>query len=373
MSTTRRALLLSQQQARLFHATSSCGAKYNNAPGQGGASEERHIGTAIRTLRDQRPAYVMEVMNACHVNVASNHLPARRILNDFAQVWIRVLTHSDLLSPEALQYQIEQASRLEYGPSNRPATVPVMAVSLKDVESLKTKQLKPLMELIVGAFQSAPTTQRSSMAVCGLPNAGKSSLIYPLTRARTLEVRKKKGHHLPKINAKAGWTLGTKNHAFEYQRETFSLTDTPGLRLRMDDMSPLQSAYLIATGSMVPPKGMLSNNEELRAQIVTILWRGLKRHADLSASSSSIPFDSPDDLWKVHCDDDQSKSTSPVALMHSLIRWCGQGRYGGLVIEEEGYQGISANSRLSRPKPDQIIAGMNEEAKILRNVGAGNF
>eukprot|EP00580_Thalassiosira_gravida_P015671 CAMPEP_0201664424 /NCGR_PEP_ID=MMETSP0494-20130426/5893_1 /ASSEMBLY_ACC=CAM_ASM_000839 /TAXON_ID=420259 /ORGANISM="Thalassiosira gravida, Strain GMp14c1" /LENGTH=321 /DNA_ID=CAMNT_0048143189 /DNA_START=52 /DNA_END=1014 /DNA_ORIENTATION=+ len=260
-------ILLRSSRPRPF-ATSS--GRRVGQPGQGGLSEERMIAQAIRTIGERQYPVVIEVINACHVDWASRQLPSRALLRRNAKLWVRVLTHADLLSEEALRYQMERASIMvdndeEYDMSmmtmadatkknkNNNITsdyrIPVIALNLSDVEAgvAKGKALRPVKELLLGAKMIVgQATKTPKILVCGLPNAGKSSFIYPLTKHRTMTIKKKKDYHLPKINKTAGWTLGTKSHAFEikilkdsknggkhHKKETVSLTDTPGMRPRL--------------------------------------------------------------------------------------------------------------------------------------------
>ena len=96
----------------------------------GGIAEERAISQAIRTIRERNYQIVIEVMNACHVDWAERQLPIRKDSN-VHKIWARVLTHSDLLSREALQYQIKRASIFR-NQSNESSQIPVVAVNLRD-------------------------------------------------------------------------------------------------------------------------------------------------------------------------------------------------------------------------------------------------
>ena len=178
------------------------------------------------------------------------------------------------------------------------------------------------MEMLFGTKAAATTTtseiSSSKLLVCGVPNAGKSSFIYPLTKHRTLAVKKKKGSfHLPSINATAGWTMGTKSHVFDakvprdgssshkHKTESISLDDTPGLRPRLDNLmenDELLASWLCTRG-MKAPKGMLSktnndvNYNTLEKYIIQILWAGLKRRK-ISQQPLLEEFVSPDALWE---------------------------------------------------------------------------
>ena len=106
----------------------------------GGIAEERAISQAIRTIRERNYQVVIEVMNACHVDWAERQLPIRKESN-VHKIWARVLTHSDLLSREALQYQIKRASIIR-NHSNESYQIPVVALNLQDTNLKQTKLLR---------------------------------------------------------------------------------------------------------------------------------------------------------------------------------------------------------------------------------------
>ena len=355
-----------QTGRRFLHSTASRCRRFT--PGRGGQTEERFIAQALRKIRESPSSLVVEVMNACHVDIGSRYLPLKR---QRGQVWIRILTHADSLSRPALAYQMQRAARFAKTTDQRQPQYTVIAVNLKEAESLKTKHVKPVMHFLAEAQNQtllANTIEcRSSMLVCGLPNTGKSSLVHCLTKLRTMEVRKKKAYHLPKINATAGYTLGSKTHAFEYDRRMYSLTDTPGLRPRLESLHHEELAYLLATGSTKVVKGMFDNKPELETQIVEILWKGLKRHADLSGKT--IPFDSWEDLRTKHSHDFPNLNGSN--LVQHLMSHCMNNGYGGIVIERGPLVGAKTqeDSSLLFMNPSSVIMAMNEAAVRLRDGG----
>ena len=375
----------------------------------GGIAEERAISQAIRTIRERNYQVVIEVMNACHVDWAERQLPIRKDSN-VHKIWARVLTHTDLLSREALQYQMKRASIIRNHTSNNDDNsyqIPVVALNLQDT-NLKQTKLRPVMEMLFGtkAVAVATTTtsevSSSKLLVCGVPNAGKSSFIYPLTKHRTLAVKKKKGSfHLPSINATAGWTMGTKSHVFDikvprdgsssnkHKTESVSLDDTPGLRPRLENLmenDELLASWLCTRG-MKAPKGMLSktNNDKsyntLEKYIVQILWRGLKRHAEISSSQQEPlfeEFESPDALWEHYLNNNGTQSKS----LDSFIRTVTLGEYGGYIIEEEEYIPTTTTTTTQQQQQqeeeeeelyinqDSTIVAMNQSAKLLTDIGS---
>ena len=157
--------------------------KHSRKPGVGGTSEEKSISQALRIIHERNYQVIIEVMNACHVDWAEKQLPIRK---DHNKIWARVLTHSDLLSKEALQYQMERASIVRnrnsssvggYGGSTYQ--IPVVALNLQDT-TIKHSKLRPIMEMLYGAKVAADASKcdqsitTTKLLVCGVPNAGKS-------------------------------------------------------------------------------------------------------------------------------------------------------------------------------------------------------
>jgi hypothetical protein len=131
--------------------------------------EEKAIAQAIRTIKDKQFKVVVEVMNACHVDWADRNLPARHILQRNANIWIRVLTHSDLLSKEALKYQIKRASYIssisEKIRWNKKSNyqIPVVALDLEDLQtssSKSTKKFRTVMEMLLGGLRRMANINR---------------------------------------------------------------------------------------------------------------------------------------------------------------------------------------------------------------------
>ena len=250
----------------------------------------------------------LAVLNACHVDIGTRYfvLPRRDLQQQQQRqqggslvCWIRILTHADVLSKQALTYQMQRFGRHQ----------PVVAVRLTDPNAAKVKQIKDLHLLIRGAVLTQ--NDKRPTLVCGLPNAGKSSLIAALTHHRTMEVKKKNCYHLPKISARAGHTLGVKHHAFELDGATFSLIDTPGLRNAAERMDEAQMAHLLATGSMNIPKGCFQEFPNIADDIAQILWQGLQRHASLSGeTSSSFSCRTPEELVQLHVHNSSQKNAA---------------------------------------------------------------
>ena len=179
--------------------------------------EEYHIQRALRWMQEKRPPVVVTVENIAllhHQDEYPYMFPsaAQSVLRD-AAVRIRVLTHADTLSDAALQHQIEIALKQQQSTQNKK--IAVMVVNLSDASILPTKALRLVRDVLCGAALVSGRPQQS-LFVTGLPNAGKSSLLRPLTQARTVAQRNKGQYHLPRIQAIAGQTLGLRKHVLEF-------------------------------------------------------------------------------------------------------------------------------------------------------------
>jgi len=325
-------------------------------------SEEHHIGSAIRKLKELNPSFVVEVINACNVSVASKLFSASTIIRN-APVVLKVLTHADLLSDDALRYQMAQAQRHD----KRAA---VIALDLTNASKIKLKSLQNVSHALLGGARLAST---QTAVVCGLPNAGKSSFILPLTQHRTLKIRKKKQFHLPKIAPKAGWTLFTKKHYLEVKGgEMVTLIDTPGLRPKMEHVDDIQTtALLIASGAMEPVKGMM--NGELQGVIVDLILKALNRHGSFTPSLPYVetlgldaPTEDPVEFTKAY---QNIQSLKGAGLVLDLVRKCKTGHFGGLIFEQAAGR-HDGNEKLSVNRNMPVVC-MNDEAKRLIDIGMG--
>jgi 50S ribosome-binding GTPase len=201
--------------------------------------ENTQIAAAIRRMTEASPEVTLQVERINLVG-CSGLLPYQlETMIEKSVVRMKVLTHVDTLSEAALRHQlayVEEQEMMRYPASKNYIPTAIVAVNVTAVQ--KEKELRLLKDAIFGATQLANNNQ---VWVCGSPNSGKSSLILPLTKNRTMLVRNKKAYHLPKISESAGKTLGIKKHVMEsdinssmYHMEA-SLIDMPGIRPRIED------------------------------------------------------------------------------------------------------------------------------------------
>lgn len=281
------------------------------------------IARALQFMKDTPPRVVVHVQKASLVGCSPALLPktAEWCVQN-APVRIQCLTHVDAMSKPALLYQIatlEELERQKYehrrqrqkqrnhahnNNSNNTTDemreddeddywpTAIIALNLQNSEDIKAKQLRPVSEALLGAARLADSRP---ILVCGVPNSGKSSLILPLTRNRTLTVRNKKGYHLPKVSNRAGMTVAIKKHVLEGGPSTggleATLLDTPGLRPRLDnhhgDMfgtdPRVVALFLAAHVTEVFPGYHEWTSRDL---IFETLLRASNRHAALTANAN---------------------------------------------------------------------------------------
>jgi 50S ribosome-binding GTPase len=201
-------------------------------------NEGRAIARALEYMKNLSPRVTVHMEKIQLVGCRLLPPAAERVITN-STVRIRCLTHADFISDDALRHQIavaEEQEQQRYHGTYRPSDffpTAIIALNLKNVT--KTKQLRPVQLAIFGA---AHVARHKQILVCGVPNSGKSSLILPLTKQRTMEVRNKKAFHLPKVSDRAGMTIAVKKHVMEANTHgEVTLIDTPGLRPRLEGRS----------------------------------------------------------------------------------------------------------------------------------------
>lgn len=343
------------------------------------SKEENHIGIAVRKMRELQPQIVIEMRNAIISSSSRGFLPPSVVgLIRAAPVEIICLTHADRLCDKALRFQIQ---RIQADSPNAA----VFALNLSQADKVKQKALKTLTTALFGAAMKA---QSQTAVVCGLPNAGKSSLILPLTKARTLEVRNKKSYHLPKVSGRAGMTRGTKRHVLEDGRgRAITLVDTPGLRPALESLNNDDLTFLFAAGIIEQFSGIFSQIDP--EMVVGLSLKALKLHASFSQGdpNSNDAFDKLDGIRPMDYDDahalldayarDFKGKNRGQAAMH-FARRCRAGDYGGLIFERNEHVGSrdivhdelknEAQMLINRNSP---IVCLNAKAQHLVKIGTG--
>ena len=245
--------------------------------------ENSHVASAIRRMVEASPDTTLQVERINLIG-CSNLLPYQlESCLSRSIVRIKVLTHVDTISEEALRHQlayVEEQERLKYPPSSNKYPTAIIAVNLNAVD--KQKELRLLQDCIFGASEVVHNNQ---IWVCGSPNSGKSSLILPLTKDRTMSVKNKKAYHLPKISQRAGMTLGIKKHVMVsnplssmYASEV-TLHDMPGLRPNIDDpRTPAALMFAARVTETFPHYQEICQNDH----IIQLQLEACNRHAILT-------------------------------------------------------------------------------------------
>jgi len=374
MSTMAKAVRFTHSIQKVERSTAFCAAatyrrfhSSKDSRASGHRKEEYHIKEALRWMVDNKPRVTVQVENAALVGCNFLPSPATRMINE-ASVRIKCLTHADRLSDQALRYQIRLAESLQPG-------VAVIALNLQDVEKMKRKSVNVVQDALFGATKLAGD---SKVLVCGLPNAGKSSLILPLTRDRTLRVRKKKHHHLPKVSSSAGRSLGLKRAVLEKGKgkEKITLIDSPGLRPRLEDLHQQDIALLLAAKIIEPFKGykQIVSPE----QIFEVTLHALNRHAEMCSETELPPYakalrlDGPTDDVSVFRDAFCSEVQS-VSDELDLIRKCQKGEFGGQIFSNAHSNVFDEKGEETRLTINRraVVVCVNRAATRLVEIGAG--
>jgi 50S ribosome-binding GTPase/Type II intron maturase len=350
--------------------------------------EEYHAARAMRFMQENNPNVVINVENVRLATMKLLPRAADRIIQS-APIRIKVLTHVDTISDAALRQQIRMVQQLDERmryPNQSP-----LAIFAMNLQSTEIK-LKELVDLQFALFGASRLVSKPHMLVCGVPNSGKSSLILPLTKQRTITMRKKQEYHLPRISSKAGMTLGVKKHQLPPPLGTpydyvITLIDMPGFRPKLLHAEPSLVTLLLSAGVTEPFQGYkaVSPNDHL----IKLLLRATNRHAEMTDPNAppdyvtmlnlKEPTEDVNLFVKAYCEwsktqpDIKSKvfghNNNPEQMYWP--RAFQSGVFGGLIFTPYTtlpYPGYSAHLQLNR---DRQIVYMNEEAERLMKIGRG--
>lgn len=288
-----------------------------------------------------------------------------------SSIRIKCLTHADTITDLALQQQIRLTEDLDERrryPRQRPLAI--FALNLK--LATQSKQLKELRDAMFGASK---LTKSNRILVCGLPNSGKSSLILPLTKARTLMVKKKQSYHLPNVSSKAGMTLGVKKHVLtgSDKNKPLTLLDSPGLRSRLSHADPRVIALLLAANVTE----LFSGYQQIASHdmIIRLLLKASNRHAAMSheqpAYKELLGLDSPIDDPAAFLQACKATEKNGGVDEWSVIRKFQRSEFGGLIFTPHQIQEDANNSSMLLFDRTSAVLYMNEEAQRLVDIGNG--
>lgn len=102
---------------------------------------------------------------------------------------------------------------------------------LRNCKKYRTKLLRPAISkikelILLSGFPEKGQVKKA--LVVGVPNVGKSSFIYIVSKELTKKKKKKKLYHAPVVADHAGETIRTKSYWFS-EKPNIMLIDTPGL------------------------------------------------------------------------------------------------------------------------------------------------
>ncbi|KAJ8908941.1 hypothetical protein NDN08_005641 [Rhodosorus marinus] len=182
-----------------------------------------------KTMREIRDMNLIEVM----IEIRDMRLP-KTGTHPLFRVWRReknfqtvvVYTHVENFSME------ERETVKDY--TIQELNIPEDHIFFEDLRNCKkyrTKLLRPacakIKELMLQ--NGFPVKQQVKKAlVVGVPNVGKSSFIYIVSKELTKKKKKKKLYHAPVVADHAGETIRTKSYWFN-EKPNLMLIDTPGL------------------------------------------------------------------------------------------------------------------------------------------------
>jgi ribosome biogenesis GTPase A len=304
-----------------------------------------------------------EIENAMMTG-SSRFLPpaAARAIRE-SQIRVKILTHADRLSDAALIHQI-QLAREECGSAN----VAIFAVQFP--ETLKLKDTRTLWEAVIGA-----TFFDKKALVCGIPNSGKSTFIYTLQAE--IEPRKK---YQPRISPKAGRTLKVKQHwikSIDKQKtKRICLYDTPGLRLRLDDITVKEGLIDREVISLLSAARVIEATKDVSDYVqytpVKNILHALNRYALINKETpkyvKKLKLDGPIEESKLFMEALCNVLKRKLIPLTEIIRMSQVGRFGGMVFGSEPIRTDLPMLRLNRGT--NAIVYMNEEAQMLQRKGA---
>lgn len=285
---------------------------------------------AIRRVNDKPESCVAQVVSGFSPFTA-NSVPCINKWMRQATVRIRIYTHADMLSDEAIRY----ISKLAYREDPEMA---LFFMNVANFNAIKTKQMK---DLNLAMTNAAHQCSKKHVLIVGLPNAGKSSIVNPLTRAAVVATRKKKNYHVARVSPTAGRTASIKSHRLDDSFHSCYLIDSPGLLPPPNVVNEHELVLLAATGSLTASSGPPLKKWDLDA-VASCLLMGLNAHADLSGVPPPYvkllkldgPTTDPQELLSRVVSITEKLSKPQVA--ERLIRKCREGGLGGLMLEMPG-------------------------------------
>ena len=203
-----------------------------------------------------------------------------------AKVRIACFTHADLLCPEAIAALVSETERRD----------PECAVFVVNTAAAK-KDLKPKKFMVLrfalygAAFATGHvpgTGKAKSVLVCGMPNVGKSSVIYPLTKVAVNE-RRRKELHQARISCEAGHTPAAKAHRLDASPHPLMMTDTPGIVPPSGTTTDEELHWMLCAGFLTTSCIPNLRTKQWPPEVAQLALDGLKRQHQLYGSPLKYP------------------------------------------------------------------------------------
>ncbi|KAA8499229.1 Mitochondrial ribosome-associated GTPase 1 [Porphyridium purpureum] len=162
---------------------------------------------------------------------------------------VMVYTHADLVPAD----QLRQLKRWTI-----ENITPAENIFFKDLSDYKDQRAKThndfrqrVYDLLMKYGADIDFMSVKKAIVCGIPNVGKSSLIYILSKDQIKKLKKKGMYHAPKVKNVAGETKNIKSHWLN-ERPAMMLVDTPGMFLPTVELDRHPETYykLAITGKI---------------------------------------------------------------------------------------------------------------------------
>jgi hypothetical protein len=331
------------------------------------------IRDALITFNSKPPPVVIEIQNVALSGSKLKHPGQNWLKNSI--VGIKCVTHVDKVSDKVLWHQLQQIERANPG-------MAIFALNMGTANKMQRKQMRMVHEAV---FKAVSLAGVSRAVVCGLPNSGKSSVILPLTKEETMVNKKKKATHLPKISSKAGMTLGIKEHRMCSKPSIVFLTDTPGIRHKLEVLDEDYIALLVASSSTEMTKDTFDATAKELAdysktsgpeKVLRTLLRALNRHAAMSGEPPAYVklfgleeectfvsdfIDAFNKKYKASVGTGASAGHSFKEIVHKSR----SGELGGMVFTELAPSSVVSGDKMPRFDRSKPVVWCNTVAKQL--------
>ncbi|KAA8499227.1 Mitochondrial GTPase 1 [Porphyridium purpureum] len=202
----------------------------------------------VRVVEELKSVKVLIEVRDARIPRCSAHPLFERWVQRMKLERVVVYTHADLLSDRDLG-QLRTWTKDHVTRSTN-----VFFKNLSKVKSQTVRMHRDISQrvtsLLMESCELKPDVIGYARAlVCGIPNVGKSSLIYILVKEVIKKQRKKGLYHAPKVENVAGKTVSVRDYVLN-AKPLLKLVDTPGLVFPRSDPDPEIYYKLALTGKV---------------------------------------------------------------------------------------------------------------------------